>query len=107
MTGDKENDDRSMTNMTDETQNRDSFLTRLFDIRNVIGALLGLYGIGLLVAGLFPGLAEAGSPGGEHRPDVTDMAADSSANLWVGGALVLVAAAFAAWALVGSRRAGS
>ncbi|WP_019202522.1 hypothetical protein [Tsukamurella sp. 1534] len=73
-------------------------MARLFDIRNIIAALLGLYGLALLVAGLLPGLAEAGAGAAEHTADVTDLAAGSSANLWVGAALVLVAAGFAGWA---------
>lgn len=84
-----------------------SILALLFDIRAIIAALLGIYGVLLLVAGLAPGFAEAGAKQFQHTPDRADMSAGSAGNLWVGGALVLVAAAFAAWALIGSRRAGS
>lgn len=56
-----------------------------FDIRNIIGALLGLYGAILALAGLF----------GEHEPDKTG---GVNANLWTGLALLAVAAAFLAWA---------
>lgn len=84
-----------------------SLLTTLFDIRSIIAALLGIYGLLLLVAGLAPGFAELGAKQFQHTLDRADMSAGSAGNLWVGGALVLVAAGFAAWALIGTRRAGS
>lgn len=56
-----------------------------FDIRNVIGALLGVYGVILTLAGLL----------GEHEPDKTG---GINANLWTGLVLLAVAAAFIAWA---------
>jgi hypothetical protein len=56
-----------------------------FDIRNVIGALLGVYGVILTLAGLL----------GEHEPEKTG---GVNANLWTGLVLVAVAAAFIAWA---------
>ncbi|GAA1096804.1 hypothetical protein [Tsukamurella spumae] len=84
-----------------------SILALLFDIRAIIATLLGIYGVLLLVAGLAPGFAEAGAREFQHTPDRADLSAGSASNLWVGGALVLVSAAFAAWALIGSRRAGS
>ncbi|TNL99785.1 cell wall anchor protein [Corynebacterium tapiri] len=62
-----------------------------FDIRNIIGALLGLYGIILLVAAFFvdPGIdVSTGQP------------KDSSYNLYCGIALLLIAAAFIAWSLL-------
>ncbi|BDH58774.1 hypothetical protein [Tsukamurella sp. PLM1] len=101
-----------MTNQPEKAQangetTRSSSLSLLFDIRMIIAALLGVYGVLLLVAGLAPGLAELGAREIAHTPDRADMAVGSAGNLWVGGALVLVAAGFAAWALIGSRRAGS
>ncbi|WP_026166078.1 hypothetical protein [Corynebacterium mastitidis] len=60
-----------------------------FDIRNVIGALLGLYGVVLCACFFFldPGV----------NPE--DMAAkEASDNLWTGLGMVLVALAFFAWA---------
>ena len=57
----------------------------LFDIRNIIGALLALYGVILSLAGLL----------GEHEPDKTG---GVNANLWTGLALVAVAAIFLGWA---------
>lgn len=82
-------------------------LALLSDIRTVIAALLGIYGVLLLIAGLVPAFAEVGAHEFEHTPDRVDMAAGNTANLWVGGALVLVAAAFEVWAVMGVKRARS
>ncbi|MCA0157902.1 hypothetical protein LB823_17050 [Tsukamurella sp. M9C] len=82
-------------------------LALLSDIRTVIAALLGIYGVLLLIAGLVPSFAELGAREFAHTPDRVDMAAGSAANLWVGGALVLVAIAFEAWAVMGVGRARS
>jgi len=57
----------------------------LFDIRNIIGALLGVYGVILALAGLL----------GEHEPDKTG---GVNANLWTGLALLAVGAFFVLWA---------
>jgi hypothetical protein len=57
----------------------------LLDIRNIIGALLGIYGVILLLMGLF------GDQGGEKTGDV-------NSNLWAGLAMTAVALAFFAWA---------
>ncbi|MGO4598021.1 hypothetical protein [Terrabacter sp. 2RAF25] len=56
-----------------------------FDIRNFIGALLGLYGLILTLMGLF----------GEKSLDKTG---GINANLYAGIALLVVSAAFVAWA---------
>jgi hypothetical protein len=56
------------------------------DIRNVIGGLLGLYGVILLVTRIV-----AGDEGGENSDGV-------NANLWAGLALLVIGAAFIAWA---------
>jgi len=56
-----------------------------FDIRNIIGLLLGIYGVVLLLAGLFLD-AETGKTGGVN------------ANLWTGLALVVAAIVFLGWA---------
>ena len=82
-------------------------LALLSDIRTVIAALLGIYGVLLLIAGLVPSFAELGAREFEHTPDRVDMAAGSAGNLWVGAALVVVAFAFEAWAVMGVKRAGS
>ena len=56
-----------------------------FDIRNIIGALLGIYGVLLLLAGLFMD-AEEDKTGGVN------------ANLWTGLALAVAGALFLLWA---------
>jgi hypothetical protein len=56
-----------------------------FDIRNIIGALMGVYGLILTLAGLF------GDPELEKTGDI-------NANLWTGVALLVVAAFFIGWA---------
>jgi hypothetical protein len=57
----------------------------LFDIRNIIGALLGIYGIVLLLAGIF-GDTESEKTGGIN------------ANLWTGLGLAIASAIFLVWA---------
>ena len=59
----------------------------LFDIRNIIGALLGTYGVILTLAGLL----------GEHEPEKTG---GVNANLWTGLALLVAGAFFIAWARI-------
>ena len=56
-----------------------------FDIRNIIGVLLALYGVILLLAGLL----------GEHEPEKTG---GVNANLWTGVGLLAVGAVFIVWA---------
>ncbi|WP_270887206.1 hypothetical protein [Pedococcus sp. 5OH_020] len=56
-----------------------------FDIRNIIGALLGLYGVILTLAGLL----------GAHEPEKTG---GVNANLWTGLVLAAAAAVFLVWA---------
>jgi len=55
-----------------------------FDVRNVIGGLLAIYGVILLLTAAFRG----GAPQGTHNSD----------NWWGGGALLLVGVIFLAWA---------
>jgi hypothetical protein len=55
-----------------------------FDIRNVIGALLAIYGVILLLTAAF----RSASPQGTHNSD----------NWWGGGALLVVGVLFLAWA---------
>jgi hypothetical protein len=57
----------------------------LFDIRNIIGGLLLVYGVILLLMGLF------GDQARERTGDV-------NANLWAGIALLVVGAAMVGWA---------
>lgn len=59
----------------------------LFDIRNIIGALLGFYGIVLLLTDLF---GESGS--------ATSGPAHAQANLWTGVALLVAGIFFIVWA---------
>jgi hypothetical protein len=56
-----------------------------FDIRNIIGALLGVYGLLLLGAGLFMDTEEAKTGG-------------VNANLWTGLALAVASVVFLTWA---------
>lgn len=57
----------------------------IFDIRNIIGSLLAIYGVILLAMGLF----------GDQALDKTD---GINANLWGGIALLAVGLGFMAWA---------
>ena len=56
-----------------------------FDIRNIIGGLIGLYGVILTLMGIF----------GDKELDKTG---DINANLWAGLAMLLGAAVFLVWA---------
>lgn len=57
----------------------------VFDIRNIIGALLGIYGVILLLMGIF----------GDQE---TDKTGGVNANLWAGIVLLVVGVAFLVWA---------
>jgi hypothetical protein len=60
-----------------------------FDVRNVIAALIGLYGLVLVVMGLIgPSDDDLAKTGGVN------------ANLWAGIALVVVAAGFLLWSWI-------
>jgi drug/metabolite transporter (DMT)-like permease len=65
-----------------------SRMQRLFDLRYVIGALLGVYGVVLVIRGLLDG------------PEQLARAAGISINLWTGLGLLVVALVFLAWARV-------
>lgn len=59
----------------------------LFDIRTIVGGLLGLYGIVLVITGLVHDTAaEAAKTGGIN------------VNLWAGLGMLVVAVAFITWA---------
>ena len=73
-------------------------LTQLFDIRNVIGALLGIYGVVLTIAGFAPTLLRERDKGANNNP--VDLYFGTEANWWVGLALIVVSAVFITWALV-------
>jgi len=57
----------------------------LADIRNIIGGLLGIYGVILLLMGVFADPEESKTGG-------------INANLWAGIVLIVVSAVFIAWA---------
>jgi len=59
----------------------------LFDIRNIIGALLGIYGIVLLVVGVVA----------TSQREI-DRAGGVNANIWVGIVLVVIGVLFVVWA---------
>jgi hypothetical protein len=73
-------------------------MRHLFDVRNIIGALLGIYGVVLTIAGFAPGLL------GDHHSAATnnpvDLSVGTDANWWVGLVLIGVSALFIIWALL-------
>lgn len=72
--------------MTDKTPHTSAAHTAgLFDIRNLIGALLGIYGLILTLAGIFADTEE-------------DKTGGVNANLWAGLILLVAGLIFIAWA---------
>lgn len=69
------------------TTSKDKHTAGAFDIRNIIGALLGIYGVILLAMGLFADTEE-------------DKTGGVNANLWAGLALLALGIGFMAWARV-------
>src|SRR4029077_13641019 len=73
-------------------------MRHLFDVRNIIGSLLGIYGVVLTIAGFAPRLLAA------HRRAATDNPVDlyvgTDPNWWVGLVLIGVSIVFIAWALL-------
>ncbi len=69
--------------MSDETGPKHT--AGALDIRNIIGGLLGVYGVILVLMGIF----------GDKELDKTG---DVNANLWAGLAMVVVSAVFVTWA---------
>lgn len=59
----------------------------VYDIRNIIGGLIGVYGIILVIMGLF----------GDQELDKTG---GVNANLWAGLVMLVIGVAFVAWALL-------
>jgi hypothetical protein len=57
-----------------------------FDIRNIIAALIGLYGVVLVVVGLV-----------DHSTAALKKAGGVNADLWAGIVMVVVAVGFLAW----------
>lgn len=60
------------------------------DVRNIIGALLTIYGVILLLLGLF-GSSDPASP------DAPPGGGDINANLWAGLVMLAVGLGFVAW----------
>ena len=71
--------------MADQTTSTRTHTAGVLDIRNIIGGLLGAYGVILLLVGIF----------GDKESDKTG---DVNANLWAGLALIVVGAVFLTWA---------
>ncbi|MCL8023992.1 hypothetical protein [Nocardioides bruguierae] len=67
-----------------EVQNKQTHNAGVFDIRNIIGALLGIYGVILVLMGIF------GDP-------ETDKTGGPNANLWAGLVMLVVGIVFIAW----------
>ena len=66
---------------------RSARAANLFDLRRIIGGLFAIYGVILFVLGL-----------GASQKEI-DKAAGWNLNLWVGLAMIVVAAIFIGWAL--------
>jgi hypothetical protein len=77
----------SDTTRTDDGAGSKPHKAGVFDVRNIIGALMGIYGVILALAGLL----------GEHEPEKTG---GVNANLWTGLALLVVSAFFIGWARI-------
>ena len=58
-----------------------------FDIRNVIAALIGFYGVVLVIVGIV-----------DHSGHATSKTGGVNANLWAGIVMVLIAGVFFLWA---------
>jgi H+/Cl- antiporter ClcA len=79
-------------------------LSHLFDIRNIIGALLAIYGVVLTIAGFAPAVLRAHSDPAAAG-NRSELYIGTDANWWVGLVLLAVAAGFIVWALVRPLRA--
>ncbi|WP_141013467.1 hypothetical protein [Nocardioides sambongensis] len=69
---------------TSHSERRRRHTSRAFDIRTVIGALLGIYGVVLVAVDI------VGDDAGKETGDL-------SANLWAGLALIAVSVVFLTW----------
>jgi hypothetical protein len=76
-----------------ETEDRAARAAGLFDLRTIIGGLLGLYGAVLLLMGLFASSA------------TRSKAAGININLWAGLVLLIAGAFFLTWILLRPLRA--
>ena len=59
-------------------------MRHLFDVRNIVGALLGIYGVVLTIAGFAPGLLREHDKGAGTTPS-TCMSAPMPTGGWVSG----------------------
>ncbi|MDR3663778.1 MAG: hypothetical protein P4L86_25895 [Mycobacterium sp.] len=73
-------------------------LKYLFDVRIIVGALLGIYGLLLTVAGFFPSILGTHSEPVASN-DTVHLYVGTDANWWVGLALLALAAVFVGWAV--------
>jgi hypothetical protein len=79
-------------------------LSHLFDIRNIIGALLAIYGLVLTIAGFAPAiLRDRSDPAA--AANTNDLYIGTDANWWVGLIMLGIAAGFFIWAWVRPLRA--
>ncbi|MFD4369633.1 hypothetical protein [Rhodococcus sp. NPDC058521] len=74
-------------------------MARLLDIRSIIAALLGIYGVLLTLAGLFPSAFGERTQSNPSN-NVVDMSVGTNANLWVGLIMLGFSATFAVWVLL-------
>jgi hypothetical protein len=93
---DLQSEARTQIAETEAAETEDRAATRaagLFDLRTVIGGLLGLYGVALFLMGLFASSA------------TKSKAAGININLWAGLALLIAGALFLTWTLLRPLRA--
>jgi hypothetical protein len=74
-----------MSQQTSQRHTPEKHTAGALDIRNIIGGLLGVYGVILVLMGIL----------GDKEYDKTG---DVNANLWAGIVLVVVGAVFVVWA---------
>jgi hypothetical protein len=74
-----------MSENTSQTSGSSKRTAGAFDIRNIIGGLLAVYGVILILMGIFH----------DYDPKKTG---DVNANLWAGLAMAVVGAGFMLWA---------
>jgi hypothetical protein len=75
-----------MSTSTGGTEGGTKHAAGAFDVRNVIAALIGFYGVVLVIVGLVDN--------GEEALEKTD---GFNANLWVGLGMIVFALSFALW----------